>query len=95
MVINMKICSHCHNKTNEITIDDSFDYAGTHCTHGRAGTWHDSHQASECCEADVVESDSEIWTCKCGHEMEISNESEIEWVTCPKCHLWGHWEINE
>ena len=48
------ICPDCGEKCNVIALDNSFDYAGTHCTHGRSGTHYPDgygDPVSDCCEA--------------------------------------------
>jgi hypothetical protein len=36
---------------------ESFDYAGTHCTHGRSGTHYTGRWISDCCGADIGSAD--------------------------------------
>jgi len=33
-------------------VEETFDYAGTHCTHGKSGTHHTGHYVSDCCLAE-------------------------------------------
>ena len=49
----MNICAECGEECN--TVEETFDYAGTHCTHGRGGTHHTGFYVSECCLADFVD----------------------------------------
>ena len=37
------------------TIEETFDYAGTHCNHGIAGTHRTGHYISKCCHAELEE----------------------------------------
>ncbi len=47
-------CPECGEPCRIITIDESFDYAGTHCTHGKAGTHQGRvYRGSDCCEAEI------------------------------------------
>jgi hypothetical protein len=46
-------CTDCE-ETCEV-VEETFDYAGTHCTFGRSGTYHTGHYVSECCLAEVEE----------------------------------------
>ena len=34
--------------------EETFDYAGTHCTNGRLGVHHTGHYVSDCCGAVLV-----------------------------------------
>ena len=52
-------CSCCGEKCELISIDESFDYAGTHCTHGQSGTHVQWSEGSDCCEADCDDWDGE------------------------------------
>lgn len=48
------ICPNCGEPCKVIPLRNDFDFAGTHCTHGRAGTHYpDSYgdPVSDCCEA--------------------------------------------
>jgi hypothetical protein len=50
------ICPECGDPCEIIIDNGSFDYAGTHCTHGMAGTHHEPDRyVSACCEADMGE----------------------------------------
>jgi len=44
-------CSECHEPCK--AVEETFDYAGTHCTHGNTGTHHTGHYVSDCCFADL------------------------------------------
>ena len=47
-------CPECGQECKIIEQNDSFDYSGTHCTHGQAGTHRlPSYYISDCCEAEV------------------------------------------
>ena len=76
-------CDHCKRETEELVYDDSFDYPTVTGT----GTHHESHKASECCEEDV--SEGIFVMCKCGEELEIHPDRELEWVVCPACKRMG------
>ena len=46
------ICPECQKPCRIIPFDDSFDYAGTHCTGGQPGTHHlPIWYGTDCCEA--------------------------------------------
>ena len=47
------ICADC----NEVCklVEETFDYAGTHCTYGKSGTHHTGVYVSDCCGADWYE----------------------------------------
>ena len=48
------ICPECKQECTIIEINDSFNYSGTHCTHGKAGTHQmPSYYVSDCCEVEV------------------------------------------
>ena len=50
------ICPECGEICNIIPLNNSFDYSGTHCTHGRAGTYYPDdygRPVSDCCEAEI------------------------------------------
>lgn len=53
----MIICTDCQQPCT--THEDTFDYAGTHCTHGKAGIHHTGNWYSDCCDAEVGEVDDE------------------------------------
>ena len=38
-------------------IEETFDYAGTHCTFGRSGTHRTGHYVSACCFSEFEEAD--------------------------------------
>ena len=44
-------CTDCLEETE--AVEETFDYAGTHCTHGRGGTEHTGHFVSKCCGAEL------------------------------------------
>ncbi len=45
------ICDQCGDECK--LIEEVFDYAGTHCSHGKAGTHHTGNYYSDCCNAEV------------------------------------------
>lgn len=47
------ICSDCRKPCE--TVEETFDYAGTHCTHGLPGTHHTGHYVSKCCHGELEE----------------------------------------
>lgn len=47
------VCSDCGCECS--AVEETFDYAGSHCTHGRSGTHHTGHYVSACCLADIEE----------------------------------------
>jgi len=57
---NLK-CAECGEECQEV--EETFDYAGTHCTNGRAGTHHTGVYVSKCCLAEVIE-DNEKTDCE-------------------------------
>ena len=82
-------CSHCQKECTCVKYDDSFDYAGTHCTHGIGGTQHEYHWASDCCDAEC--DDGRFVMCQCGNEIEISPEAELHKIKCDACKRTGKW----
>jgi len=46
-------CEECQQKCE--IIEESFDYAGTHCTYGKSGTHYTGHFVSKCCNAPLVD----------------------------------------
>ena len=48
-------CSDCGKPCKAVA--ESFDYAGTHCNHGKAGTHYTGYYVSDCCGADIIEPD--------------------------------------
>ena len=47
------ICPECGEQCEIVPLQNEFDYAGTHCTHGRSGTHYPSDwgsPVSDCCE---------------------------------------------
>ena len=51
-------CSDCGSPCK--AVKESFDYSGTHCTHGRSGTHYTGRLISDCCGADVEEAVNEV-----------------------------------
>jgi hypothetical protein len=50
------ICPDCGEECTIVPLDNSFDYAGTHCTHGRSGTHKPEGYGtpvSDCCDAEI------------------------------------------
>jgi len=90
--IDKKFCSHCNKPTYEKKYDDSFDYSGTHCTHGKDGTHHDSHIASACCDEEI--NDGRFVICKCGNEIEVSVNQDLPFLSCKLCGRIGNWETD-
>ena len=86
----MKFCDDCYEETEEVFIDQSFDYAGTHCTGGLAGTHHAGYMGSQCCEAETSDG---IWiVCQCGEQREVHPEASLEILRCTACKRVGKWE---
>jgi hypothetical protein len=50
---NHGYCGECGEECIIIMVDDSFSYAGTHCTGGIGGVHQASHFESDCCEAEA------------------------------------------
>ena len=46
-------CKECGEKCD--VSEETFDYPGTHCTHGQGGTHHTGIYISTCCSADYEE----------------------------------------
>lgn len=46
-------CIECGEECRIRREDNSFDYAGTHCTFGMSGTYVKIDYVSDCCSADV------------------------------------------
>ena len=46
-------CVECGHRC--ALVEETFDYAGTHCTHGKSGTHHTGVYVSSCCLADYEE----------------------------------------
>ena len=60
-------CPSCSEPCKIIPLDNAFDYARTHCTHGQSGTHYPSNYGrpvTNCCEvevaADLVEDETDI-----------------------------------
>ena len=47
-------CSECGEECK--LIEETFDYAGAHCTNGKSGTHHTGIYVSDCCFAEPEES---------------------------------------
>ena len=47
------ICEECCHECG--AVEETFDYAGSHCSNGRAGVHHTGHYVSDCCLAEVSE----------------------------------------
>jgi len=50
------ICTECGEPCE--LVEETFDYAGTHCTFGKPGTHHTGVWVSECCLADYIDDDT-------------------------------------
>ena len=46
-------CTDCEQPCT--LVEETFDYAGTHCTHGVSGTHHTGHYVSACCNAEYTD----------------------------------------
>lgn len=58
-------CRCCSAPCTPTKLDNSFDYAGTHCTGGRPGTHYPEGYGSlvsDCCEDEVMDSGGNILT---------------------------------
>ena len=44
-------CTDCGDECK--LVEETFDYPGTHCNHGIAGTHHTGHYVSDCCLAEA------------------------------------------
>ena len=82
-----KFCDHCERECKEILYDDSFSYPGT--TRNRMETHHEYHPASDCCEASCT--DGTFVMCKCGNEVELHPDTELELKQCKVCKRVGSW----
>ena len=47
------ICEECGEPCE--SVEDTFDYSGTHCTNGNGGTHRTGEYSSSCCGADYLE----------------------------------------
>ena len=56
----LNICQSCFQRCDIEFKDDSFDYAGTHCTGGVGGTHHQESEVSGCCGESVREVDEDL-----------------------------------
>ena len=43
-------CTNCEEEC--AIVEDTFDYSGTHCTHGLPGTHHTGDYSSKCCSSE-------------------------------------------
>ena len=61
---NEMICPACGESITPYKEDNSFDYAGTHCTHGQSGTHDPGSGDPKCpkCDADVAGDDFDAWS---------------------------------
>jgi len=46
-------CDECKEECE--IVEETFDYAGTHCNHGKSGTHHTGVYVSKCCLADFTD----------------------------------------
>lgn len=44
-------CEDCGDECKPV--EETFDYAGTHCTYGQSGTHHTGNYVSDCCLAEI------------------------------------------
>ncbi len=51
-MIDKYFCDSCGDECE--IIEETFDYAGTHCTNGRSGTHRTGRYLSKCCLADYT-----------------------------------------
>ena len=51
--LSVPICSECGDECE--IVEESFDYAGTHCNHGKSGTHYTGRYVSKCCLAELKE----------------------------------------
>lgn len=49
------VCTDCGDLCG--SFEETFDYPGTHCTHGNPGTHHTGHYLSDCCHAEIQDYD--------------------------------------
>ena len=49
----MLICEECGEPCE--SVEDTFDFSGTHCTNGNGGTHRTGEYSSSCCGADYLE----------------------------------------
>lgn len=88
--MKVKICEGCFQRCDIIHGSVEIDYAGTHCTYGRSGTHIDYDEASDCCQEEVREIDSDLleW-----HEdlSRAAKEAGQEWMiySDPERHYEG------
>jgi hypothetical protein len=80
-------CDGCKEPCKTKAVDQSFSYAGTHCSHGRDGVHHEIDILSDCCEEDF--SDGKFWLCKCGNEVEFHIDMEPYEMICQLCKRTG------
>ena len=45
-------CTDCGQRCTPV--EETFDYAWTHCTHGRSGTYRTGNYLSDCCSAELT-----------------------------------------
>jgi hypothetical protein len=83
-------CESCMMPCKKITIDESFDFAGTHCTHGKSGIHRQYADGSDCCHDYIVESVN-LQCNQCFYEHPFHPDIEDNEVECPSCHETGNW----
>ena len=54
-MMNKYRCDDCGEECQ--VSEETFEYSGTHCNNGQAGTHHTGHYTSDCCDAEYVEAD--------------------------------------
>lgn len=50
-------CGDCNGQCE--AVEETFDYGGTHCTHGKGGTHHTGNYVSDCCGAELLDNPKE------------------------------------
>ena len=63
---NKTFCGECGDECE--AVEETFDYAATHCTHGNSGTHHTGHLISSCCLVDLIDESELIEWRKNGYE---------------------------
>lgn len=50
------LCPACNEPCHIIALNNAYDYSGTHCTHGKVGTYYPFNYGkpvTDCCEVEV------------------------------------------
>ena len=87
----MIFCDSCYEPCKVVTYDNSFDYSGTHCTGGQAGTHHQYDELSSCCESDYTEGGTYLMCINCENEIEVHPERDWRGIRCDKCNAVNCW----